>query len=86
MPYVNNKSTDHPAHPHRLINAFLVRCLDSIIPISIIPILAKYKISRLCGCTGRFVSYLVADPKDGFSRDVPHTIPGGGVADFKASV
>ena len=29
MPYANNKGTDQPAHPHSLISAFVVRCLDS---------------------------------------------------------
>ena len=33
MPYVNNKSTDQPAHPCPLINAFVIRCLDSITPL-----------------------------------------------------
>ena len=42
MPHVNNKGADQPAHPRSLISAFVVRCLDSIVPI-----LAKSKISRL---------------------------------------
>ena len=35
MLYANNKGADQPAHPHRhsLISAFVVRCLDSIIPL-----------------------------------------------------
>ena len=41
MLYANNKDADQPAHS-RLISVFLVRCLDSIIPI-----LALSKISRL---------------------------------------
>ena len=32
MPYMNNKGTDRPAHPHSLFNAFVVCGLDSIIP------------------------------------------------------
>ena len=32
MPYVNNKDAGQPAHLHSLISAFVVRCLDSIIP------------------------------------------------------
>ena len=40
--YVNNKGADQPAHPRSLISTFVVRCLDSIIPI-----LAKSKMSRL---------------------------------------
>ena len=33
MPYANNKGADQPAHPRGLISAFVVRCLDSIIPL-----------------------------------------------------
>ena len=42
MPYANNKGADQPAHPRSLISIFVVRCLDSIIPI-----LAIAQISRL---------------------------------------
>ena len=31
MPYANNKGADQPAHPRRLISAFVVRCLDRIV-------------------------------------------------------
>ena len=31
MTYANNKGADHPAHRRKLISAFVVRCLDSII-------------------------------------------------------
>ena len=42
MPYATNKCADQPAHPHSLICAFVVHCLDSIIP----PV-SKSKISSL---------------------------------------
>ena len=42
LPYANNKGAGQPAHLRSLISAFVVRCLDSIIPI-----LAKAEISRL---------------------------------------
>ena len=42
MQYANNKGADQPAHPRSLISAFIVRWLDSTIPI-----LAKSEISRL---------------------------------------
>ena len=42
MPYANNIGADQPAHSRNLISPFVVCCLDSIIPI-----LAKSKISRL---------------------------------------
>ena len=40
--FANDKGADQPAHPCSLISAFVVRCLDSTIPM-----LAKSKISRL---------------------------------------
>ena len=42
MQYANNRGADQPAHPRSLSSAFVVCCLDSIIPI-----LVKFKISRL---------------------------------------
>ena len=33
MPYANNKGADQPAYPCSLISTFVVRCLDSIIPL-----------------------------------------------------
>ena len=69
MPNANN-GTDHPAHLHSLIRAFVVHCLDSIISI-----LAKSKISRLASFwswAARFESCLVGNPTDRFSRDVAH--------------
>ena len=33
MPYANNKGADQAVHPRSLVRAFVVRCLDSIIPI-----------------------------------------------------
>ena len=42
MPYANNQGADQPAHPHIMISAFVVRYVDSLMPI-----LAKFKISCL---------------------------------------
>ena len=33
MPYANNKGAGQPAHPCSLISIFVVRCLDSIMPV-----------------------------------------------------
>ena len=33
MQYVNNKGADQPAHSRSLMSTFVVRCLDSIIPL-----------------------------------------------------
>ena len=43
MTYANNKGADQPAHPRSLINAFVLRCLGSIIPLVSIS-----EISSLC--------------------------------------
>ena len=64
----NNKGTDQPAHPRSLIGAFVVRCLDSIIP------LVSKPLPRFCGCAGWFESYLVRKPKDRFSHDEAHIL------------
>ena len=68
MPYANNKGADQPAHPRSLISAFVIRCLASIVPI-----LAKSKISRLqlaSVAEQAGLSYLVANPKNTFSHDM----------------
>ena len=68
MPYANNKGADQPAHPRSLISAFVVRCLDSIIPL--VSIRNFKPLPSFCDCAGRFESTLVANPEDRFSRDV----------------
>ena len=43
MEYANNKGADQPAHTRSLISAFVIRCLDSMIPlVSISKILSIY--------------------------------------------
>ena len=47
MSYANNKGADQPADPRSLISAFVVRCLDSTIPlVSISEILSLYLVSE----------------------------------------
>ena len=58
MSYATNKGVDQPAHPRSLISVFVFRCLDSKISLDSIG-----EISRLCGCTGRFVSGLAGDSR-----------------------
>ena len=33
LPYANNKDTDQPVHPRSLISVFVIRCLDSTMPL-----------------------------------------------------
>ena len=62
LPYTNNKDADQPAHPRSLISTFVVSYFYSIIPL-----LAKYELSRLltsfCSCVGEFEYYLVTNPR-----------------------
>ena len=67
MPYANNKGADQPARPRSLISAFVVRCLDSIIPLLAIAEISI--LASLISWAGRFESTLVANPEDRFSRD-----------------
>ena len=46
LPYANNKGADQPAHLRSLISTFVIRCLDSIIPVvSICKISSLYLVS-----------------------------------------
>ena len=38
---IYNKGADQPAHPHSLISAFVVRCLDSIILLLAIAVVSR---------------------------------------------
>ena len=62
IPYANNKDADQPAHPRSLISVFVVRCLDSLFTCSF------KTLASLWSWSGRFESYLVANPEDRFSR------------------
>ena len=59
MSYANNKGADQPAHPHSLISAFVVCCLDSIISLDSIAEIST--LASYCGCAGQFVSGLVGN-------------------------
>ena len=71
---MNNKGADQPVHPRSLISIFVVHCLDSITAsISQSFYIPNFKhLPSFCGCPGRFVSYLVANPKDRFSHDLAY--------------
>ena len=71
MLYVINKGADQPAHLHSLISSFVVRCLDSVIPlVSISEISSLYQAS--VAAQAGFESYLVGNPEDQFSCDEAH--------------
>ena len=54
MIYANDKGADQPAHPRSLISTFVVRCLESIIPLLTISKYWRLKLNRpVCVLTGR---------------------------------
>ena len=67
--YANNKGTDQLAHLRSLSSTFVVRFLDSIIPL--LPI-QNFKPLLVSEGKGWFECYLVENHKDRFSRDMAH--------------
>ena len=63
MLYANNKGANQPAHPRSLISAFVVRCLDSLIPLDFFYSRNFKTLASFCGCAGRFVSGLVGNSR-----------------------
>ena len=65
MPYANNKGADQPACPRSLISAFVVRCLDTIIPPLAIAKLSRLKLASIAVQAGLSLTWLQT-PKTGF--------------------
>ena len=62
-------------HPCSLISTFIVRSLDSIIPVVAMYYVLNFKnLDSLCSWAGWFESYLVAKPEDRFLRDEAHMV------------
>ena len=71
MSYANNKGADQPAHQHSLIIAFIVHCLDSIIPLVSISEISSLYLTSVAAQAG--LCHLVANLEDRFSRDEAHS-------------
>ena len=65
MPYANNKGADQPAHPRSLINTFVVRCLDSIIPLVSISAVSSLHKASVAAQAGLCLTWSQT-PKTGF--------------------
>ena len=65
MPYANNKGADQPARPRSLISAFVVRYLDSIIPLVSISEISSLCLASVAAQTGLSLPWLQT-PKTGF--------------------
>ena len=71
LPYANNKGADQPAHPHSLISAFVIRCLDSIIPLVSISEISSLYLASVAVQAGLSLPWSQT-PEDRFSSDVAH--------------
>ena len=65
MQYANNKGVDQPAHQRSLISIFVVRCLDSIIPLVSISETSSLYLASVAAQTGLSQHWLQT-PKTGF--------------------
>ena len=70
MPYANNKRADKPAHPRSLISAYVVRWLDSIIPVLAKSKIAILRLVSLAEQTGLCLIWSQT-PKTGFFMTLP---------------
>ena len=72
--FANNKGADQPAHPRRLISAFVIHYLESIISKIATDEISVFYLVSLAVETGLSLT-LLEDPEDRFSRDEAHLIP-----------
>ena len=67
MPYANNKGADQPVHMHSLISTFVVRYLDSIIPLLAIAEISSIYLVSVAEQAGLSLSLTWSQtPKTGF--------------------
>ena len=65
MPYANFKGADQPAHPLSLIRAFVVRWVDSIIPLVSISEISSLYLASVVGDASLSLTWSQT-PKTGF--------------------
>ena len=65
LPYANNKGADQPAHPGSLISTFVIRCLDSIIPLVFVAEVSSLNIASMTVQAGLSLPWSQT-PKTGF--------------------
>ena len=71
MSYGNNKGADQPARMRRLISAFIVRCLDSIICLDSIAEISRLYLASVAAQARLCLAWLET-PEDTFCRVVAH--------------
>ena len=71
MSYAKNKGVDQPAHPHSLISAFVVCCLDSIMSLVSVTKISSLMLSSVAEQASLSVTWSET-PEDMFSHDKAH--------------
>ena len=71
MPYANNKGADQPAHPRRLISAFVVRCLYSVMFLVSVTKISSLILASVAEQASWSLTWSET-PKDMFSHGVAH--------------
>ena len=71
MSYANNKGADQPVHPRRLISAFVVRCLDSIISLDYIAEISRLLLASVAELASLSLTW-PETPGDMFFQDEAH--------------
>ena len=74
MPYANNKDADQPAHPRSLISAFVIRCLDSMIPLVSMSKISSLYLLSVAAQAGLSLTWSKT-PKTGFLMTRLNCIP-----------
>ena len=69
--YANNKGADQPVHPHSLISAFVVHCLDSIKTLDFIAENSRLQLASVAAQAGLCLAWSET-PKDRFSHGEAH--------------
>ena len=71
MSHANNKGADQPAHPRSLISAFVVRCLDSVMPLVSVANISSLMLASVAEQASLSLTWSET-PEDTFSRDEAH--------------
>ena len=68
MAYANNKGTDQPAHPCRLISAFVVHCLDNVMSLVSVTKISSLVLASVAEQASMSLTWSET-PKDTFSHN-----------------
>ena len=71
MSYANNKGADPPAHPRRLISAFVFRCLDTVISLVSVTKISSLMLASVAEQASSSLTWS-GTPEDTFSHGEAH--------------